>query len=406
MASYRAVILRSKLDTRKDGKTNIKIRITHNRKTNYISTKYFIFPSEMDRVTGQFKGSNKNSITLNINEWLNKCLKADIELDDRAQFLSVSQIKEYILKGVINMKVLDFFEFTNELVAMTKKKSTSEQYGYFAISLKEFSGPILPFRDINLSFLKRFETYLYKKGLKNGVVNYMTTFRAIFNKARDLHNDEDLNIIPIPHYPFRRYIIPKRIHNSKNHVLTIEELKMFINYKPENEGEEFSKDMFLLMFYLIGIETVDLFHLKKQEGNRISYKRSKTGRDYSIKIEPEAKVIIDKYPSETHLINVSSRFRIVRNFTHYINNHLHGAKHNSCVGITKGLNLEKQITSKWAKHTWATIARNDCRINKNDVALCLGHSDTENRVTDMYVKYDYSIIDDSNRKVLDLIENN
>ena len=60
----------------------------------------------------------------------------------------------------------------------------------------------------------------------------------------------------------------------------------------------------------------------------------------------------------------------------------------------------ENVTTNWARHTWATIARNDCGVNKDDVALCLGHVDTDNRVTDMYIKYDYSIIDGANRKVL------
>jgi hypothetical protein len=62
-----------------------------------------------------------------------------------------------------------------------------------------------------------------------------------------------------------------------------------------------------------------------------------------------------------------------------------------------------KITTNWARHTWATIARNNCRIPKHDVALCLGHEDTNNRVTDMYIKYDYTIIDEANRKVIDII---
>jgi len=83
---------------------------------------------------------------------------------------------------------------------------------------------------------------------------------------------------------------------------------------------------------------------------------------------------------------------------------LHGENSHNIIGITQRIGLKKNITSKWAKHTWATFARNDCRINKDDVALCLGHEDQDNKVTDEYVKYDYTIIDDSNREVLDFIK--
>jgi len=67
------------------------------------------------------------------------------------------------------------------------------------------------------------------------------------------------------------------------------------------------------------------------------------------------------------------------------------------------LDFPEKITSNWARHSWATIARNDCRVPKDDVALCLGHEDADNKVTDIYIRYDYSIIDEANRKILDLV---
>ena len=62
MATFKALILRSKFDTKKDGTTNVKIRITHKRKTNYLATDIFIFPEQMDIITGQITGKNKNLV--------------------------------------------------------------------------------------------------------------------------------------------------------------------------------------------------------------------------------------------------------------------------------------------------------------------------------------------------------
>jgi len=106
------------------------------------------------------------------------------------------------------------------------------------------------------------------------------------------------------------------------------------------------------------------------------------------------------------LINVQERYSDHLNFIGFINDQLHGEKSRKVIGIFHKLEIEKQVTTKWARHTWATIARNECRINKDDVALCLGHEDADNKVTDMYIKYDYSIIDESNRKVIDFINLN
>lgn len=233
----------------------------------------------------------------------------------------------------------------------------------------------------------------------------MRSFRSIFNKARDKYNDEDSGIFRIPHYPFRKYKIPKLATKSKKHLLTIDELKMFINYKHFTTGEEFAKDMFLLMFYLVGIEIKDLFYLKNARKGRIYYDRFKTKKEFSIKIEPEALAIIEKYASKTFLINAHERYSEHRNFMKYINNQLHGSnsKTKRVKGIFPTLGIDEPVTTKWARHTWATIARNNCRINKEDVALCLGHEDSDNQVTDIYIDYDYTIIDDSNRKVLDFV---
>jgi integrase len=174
-----------------------------------------------------------------------------------------------------------------------------------------------------------------------------------------------------------------------------------------NSGEEFAIDMFLLMIYLIGIEVKDLFYLgKPNKKGRVFYDRFKTGKEFSIKLEPEALAIIDKYPSDTHLINVHERYSDHLTLIGFINDQLHGKKARKVIGIFPKLEIEKSVTTKWARHTWATIARNDCRISKDDVALCLGHADQDNKVTDMYIKYDYSIIDESNRKVIDFIKSN
>ena len=103
------------------------------------------------------------------------------------------------------------------------------------------------------------------------------------------------------------------------------------------------------------------------------------------------------------LINMSDRYGNYLDWQKYVNIELKKIG----VSITKELkkndleaSFPQNISTNWGRHTWATIARNDCRINKDDVALCLGHEDCDNKVTDVYIQYDYSIIDESNRKVL------
>ena len=52
------------------------------------------------------------------------------------------------------------------------------------------------------------------------------------------------------------------------------------------------------------------------------------------------------------------------------------------------------ITFDWVRHSFASIARNDCRLSKDDVALALNHVDNGHSVTDIYIAKDWSIVDE------------
>lgn len=408
MSSFKAVIFTGENQIKSDGSINIKIRITHKRKADYIATDLFVLPNSFDKNAGVVKtGRNKDYINLRLTDHIQKYQRKDIELGERRDFMTVKQIKASLLEEKKDSGSLDFFEFSEKFVKSVETDGTKRWHIATIANLKSFIGNQLPFSEINLAFLQRYENFMRKQGVGNGINNYMRSFRALFNKARDFYNDEDAKIVRIPNYPFRNYTIPQSVSKSKNHFLTIDELKELINHKCSNSGEEFAVDMFLLLIYLIGIEAKDLFYLGKQnKKGRVLYDRFKTGKEFSIKLEPEALAIIKKYSSKTSLINVQERYSNHLTFIGFINDQLHGKKSRKVKGIFPKLEIEKDVTTKWARHTWATIARNECRINKDDVALCLGHADNDNRVTDMYIKYDYSIIDESNRKVIDFINLN
>ena len=223
--------------------------------------------------------------------------------------MSVSQIKAHLLNDISKTYQIDFIKFINDFINTYSTSSlssgTKENYYFLMLSLKNFSGEVLPVSEINYQYLIRYEAFLRSRGVKNGIVNYMIVFRSLFNKCRDHFNDDDAGRILIPHNPFKKYVIPKRQVKSKDHILSLTELQKLITYVPDTSSEQFAIDMFLLMFYLIGIEGKDLFYLKKPVRGRVSYYRFKTGREHSIKLEPEAIEIINRYTGEKLLLNVS-----------------------------------------------------------------------------------------------------
>jgi len=360
-------------------------------------------------VNGQARGDNALFINSRIRDELNKYQNRYLRLGSLTQKMSIKELKERLSVDDLSYDI-DFLKFADKYFDELKnenKDGSARAVQSLITHFKNFSKTI-NFSDIDLNFLNDFQKYLQKKGVGNSVNNYMRYFRLIFNKGRDKFNDEDRGIIRIPNYPFRKFKIQKTEVKTREHSLTIEQLRLFINHKPSRDRERMARDMFLLMFYLIGINTKDLYFLSKPDKNgRVNYSRAKTGRKYSVKLEPEALNIIKNYKCEDRLLNISDWYKSHLDWQKYINIELKE------IGKAITLELQKKdpkadfpenVSTNWARHTWATIARNDCRIDKDDVALCLGHEDSDNRVTDIYIRYDYSIIDESNRKVLDLLK--
>lgn len=172
--------------------------------------------------------------------------------------------------------------------------------------------------------------------------------------------------------------------------------------------QEEYRDVFMLIFYLIGINIVDLFSLTHEnvQNGRIVYTRRKTKRIYSIKIEPEAQEILERRKGTTHLIDVADRYKDHTNFTSRFNKAL------KTFGTWEVDEHHKQkvrykpywdfLSSYWARHSWATIAYNDCNIPVDVISQALGHS-MGNRVTMVYINSDSKKVDEANRKVIDRV---
>lgn len=144
------------------------------------------------------------------------------------------------------------------------------------------------------------------------------------------------------------------------------------------------KDAFMLSFYLIGINMADLLALSKDciVNGRLNYKRAKTGKNYSIKIWPEAQAIIDKYPGKNHLLSFAENCR--------------GFRYNCNDLLNK---LEAGLTWYWARYSWANYAV-DLDIPKDTISESLGHKHGST-VTGIYIKYSTNKVDKANRQVLD-----
>ena len=249
------------------------------------------------------------------------------------------------------------------------------------------------FEDIDLKWLTDFEAFCAKTACKNARNIHLRNIRAVFNNAIDYEITTA--------YPFRRFKI--RPEATRKRSMSVEELRKLFDYPVEDYAEIY-RDMFRLIFMLVGINSVDLHGLKSiTRDGRIEYKRAKTGRLYSIKVEPEAMEIINKYRGVKGLLCIADRWSDSRNFRHQCNKALQkiGQVERKGRGGKKTITAEFEgVTTYWARHTWATIAAS-LDIPKDTIAAALGHGgDT---VTDIYIDFDQKKVDAANRRVLDWV---
>ena len=161
--------------------------------------------------------------------------------------------------------------------------------------------------------------------------------------------------------------------------------------------------MFELMFCLIGINGVDLAKARDKDvcKGRLNYKRTKTGKNYSIKVEEEALIIINRYKGKDgNLVNVMDRESSRKNKDYNYHSYFNWMA--KTLRNLDGGTLVPHICSGSARTSWATIAQEELDIPREVIAAALGHHTVD--VTSTYLRTDWkNKVDEANRKVLDWV---
>ncbi len=276
------------------------------------------------------------------------------------------------------------------------RAGTREVYDRTAKALAAFDGSlaIRTFEDIDRSYLERFERFCRRTMSTNTISIIMRNIRTVFNRAIDDGRTES--------YPFRLYKI--KSEETRKRALTAEQLAWLINMEP-GPGQEEARDIFLLSFYLIGINLADLLSAGRSAviNGYLNYRRAKTGRLYSVKVEPEAAAIIAKYQGSGHLVNMLERYTDEKSYRSHLNKRLKSfGRPTGKRGKIIGRGPYEGLSSYWARHTWATIAY-EIGIPIDTIGQALGHSDRSHRVTFVYIKADQGKVDEANRRVIDYV---
>lgn len=318
---------------------------------------------------------------------------------------SASEIKAMILgeKEKPTTKGTTLSEYFYRFLDRKNAEKTKETYIYTYNTLSGYTDVSkLSFDDIDVGFLRDFEAAMIKKGIKTNTISiHFRNIRSIYNSA------VDDGLASVEKYPFRRFRI--KTAQTQKRSLTVDELRILRDFPCEEHQIKY-RDLFMLSFYLAGINMIDLLNLPYSESNKIEYIRSKTGIPCTIEIPDEARRLIELYKGENHLIYPMDDYKNHRDFLHRMNSNLQEIGH---VSITKtkinGKTIFKKkytplfpnLTSYWARHTWATIAA-DIDIPDAIIDMALVHK-SPYPMSDIYIRRNISKVNEAIRKVIDYL---
>ena len=394
------------LDTRaiKHGEAApLKVRITKHGVAAFISLDLRVLPSQWDKEHSRIKDNpNKTSLNAYIQAQKQKIdnLLLRMTADGELTKMSALQIRNKIVERLDpeSEKGDLFLARFKSYMDSRKKQRTREIYYETYKRLIQYDSKVstISFEQINKDWLTKFDTFLMQyEPSQNTRSIHFRNIRAVFNDAID--NDITSN------YPFRKFMV-RPVPTAKR-AYSVERLRELFDY-PVLPHQQKYVDLFKLVFYLIGINLVDLCNLTEVSDGRIVYQRSKTSRLYNIKVEPEAQAIIDKYRGKTRLLSLADKYKDAHSWTTTVNRALKqiGTREHVIINGKKTLVYHPafpDLSIYVARHSWTTIAY-QLEIPDETRADALGHS-YGNRTTAIYVDKDMRKVDDANRKVIDYV---
>ena len=401
MATVRICL--DKRTTRKDGSSPLKLRITHKGGAVLIGLNLFIAPENWDDTIGKAYGApgckNMNMLLTQ------KRLEAEnilfrLEANGLIDGMDIGQLRDAVTgKKPPAEGRKSFAAAFRRFINQKNKARTKEVYECTLKKLQAFCPDLenLRFEEITKGWLTDFDAFLARTSPSRNARNvHLRNIRAVFNFAID----EGYTAF----YPFRRFKI--RPEQTRKRCLSVDQLRALRDFPCEEHQAKY-RDMFMLMFYLIGINPVDLSMARKTDvdNGRLEYRRSKTGKLYSVLIEPEAWEIINRYSGKgDRLVDITDHCENYRDFFHRMNKELKriGAVERKGRGGKKLFQPSfPDLSAYWARHTWATIAYS-IDVPKETISEGLGH-EIGCPTTSIYIAFDRRKVDEANRRVIDYV---
>lgn len=369
----------------KNNELPLKIRVSKDKKSRYFNLGVSVKPEDWDfennrpKETCPDKEIIESLVSKNISEVRSKIVELKSEEKDFTATTLIEKVqnkKKPVTIGSV---------FKEEIAALRDagRDGYADSIEQVYNSLIKFNKHLdLPFSEVDILWLKRYEAWLRKQGLAENTIGIrFRTLRRIYNIALEW------KIVKQEFYPFKTFGVARLHQETPKRAIRKDDIYKIFNYPAEKKGfyYQFSIDLFKFSYFMAGINFVDMAYLTQKNiiDNQLVYYRKKTKKLIKLPLQEEAIEILKRYGnSGPYLFPIFSSFHKTdqqkKNRRHKVI-----TKVNDILkAIGKELGLTIDITTYVARHSFATVLKK-AHVSTSIISESLGHS--SEKVTQIYL---------------------
>ena len=381
-------VLCYKSKTLANGEHPLMVCVCKDRKRKYQSLGISIHPAHWDFRKNEPNElcPNRDEIRLLIQQRLYELQKTILNKRiEGKEFTATSLLQNQSAQTKLHNNVDECFNYYVEQLRDQGRYRYAGMYDVSFNSFVKYAGSLdIPFNDIDVTWLKKYEVWMLKQGLAvNTIGTRIRHLRAVFNMAIEHH------IIDKECYPFQAYKLSKVCQSTPKRALTKADILRVIEYKGNTDMERLAIALFSFSYFTAGINFIDMAMLKHENivDGKLYYTRAKTKKQIVIPLQEKAMEIISNYSaspasgsayvfpifSELHKTEVQKANRL----------HKILAKINKALKhIGEELGLHIKLTTYVARHSFATVLKR-AGVSTSIISESLGHS--SEKITQTYL---------------------
>lgn len=378
MATIKLAVL--KHTKSKDGSYKIRISIGHRSETHYIVTSYSVNAlSEFDNGI-VVRVPNAHEINIKLRNLLND-YEERLERIDSPEDYTCKELRDLLKSMRTHSSKVTFKQVSEQYQKELIEDGRGSYAGMLQNSLRlffEFTGGDVFLSEISTITISEFERWLKRKGVSQTYISMtLSMTRTIVNRAIRMQ------LVTYSVHPFAYWKRPADPERELD--ISVEDVRAIRDAQPRLKKQRIARDIFMLSYYLGGINLIDLLEIDFRGVSVLEYTRHKSrnmklsDKRISFTLQPEAKELISKWMNRnTGRLDFGYKFSY-KNFLAYVTR--------SIKSLAKDIDIQdyRKVCYYTARKSFVQHGF-DLGISLEVLEYCIGQSVKNNRPIFNYLK--------------------